>query len=246
MGRDRLRRQVAEPGKNHLRAGVTIEQSIRKITQSLPFRMGKVNCYLLQSSSGFVLIDSGCSPHKKDLDQALRDAGCRPGSLQLVVVTHGDFDHSGGCAYLRREYGVKVAMHRGDSGIVEYGDMFSGRKKHNAVVKFLVPVMSGFRRSDRFAPDVFLEDGDTLSEYGLDATIVHLPGHSSGSLGVLTAKGDLFCGDLLTNLKKPELNSIMDDISTAKASIAKMKSLRPTMVYPGHGLAFPLETSASY
>jgi hydroxyacylglutathione hydrolase len=208
--------------------------------------MGMVNCYLLQGSSGFVLIDSGCSPHKKDLDQALRDAGCRPGSLRLVVLTHGDFDHSGGCVLLRRQYGSSIAIHRGDAGIVEWGNMFSGRKKRNAIVKVLAPVMSGFGRSDRFTPVVLLEDGDSLSEYGLDATIVHLPGHSSGSLGVLTARGDFFCGDLLTNLKKPVLNSIMDDISTAKASIARMRSLRPTLVYPGHGLPFPFEMSAPY
>ena len=59
------------------------------------------------------------------------------------------------------------------------------------------------KKSDRFQPDVCLEDGDDLREYGFDAQVLHLPGHSNGSIGVLTAGGDLFCGDLLRNWGKP-------------------------------------------
>jgi len=44
---------------------------------------------------------------------------------------------------------------------------------------------------------MFLEEGQPLSDVGLDASVLHLPGHSKGSIGILTASGDLFCGDLL-------------------------------------------------
>ena len=68
--------------------------------------------------------------------------------------------------------------------------------------------------------------------------MLHLPGHSAGSIGILTSAGDLFCGDLLENTRQPTLNSIMDDVPTAQASIERLKSLIVRTVYPGHGQPF--------
>jgi glyoxylase-like metal-dependent hydrolase (beta-lactamase superfamily II) len=67
-----------------------------------------------------------------------------------------------------------------------------------------------------------MEDGYDLSEYGFDAEVLHIPGHSKGSIGILTAYGDLFCGDLFENREKPVLSSIMDDLSAANASVEKL------------------------
>lgn len=90
-------------------------------------------------------------------------------------------------------------MHRGDSGMAERGDMFWNRRQGNAVLRAISPLLFGFGRAERFVPDVYVDDGDELSAYGLSARVLHLPGHSSGSIGILTARGDLFCGDLVEN-----------------------------------------------
>jgi len=63
-------------------------------------------------------------------------------------------------------------------------------------------------------------------------------------LSILTADGNLFCGDLLTNWEKPgqpDLNSIMDDSVIAKESVKKLKSLERNTVYPVYGKPFPME-----
>lgn len=70
---------------------------------------------------------------------------------------------------------------------------------------------------------------------------IYIPGHSKGSIGVMTADGDLFCGDLLENLSTPTFNTIMDDPATAQASLEKLKSLDIRTVYPGHGKPFSME-----
>ena len=93
---------------------------------------------------------------------------------------------------------------------------------------------------ETFEPDVLLEDGEDLSAYGLDARVVHLPGHSSGSIGVLTDDGDLFCGDLLVNVMGPSLHYYTDDLAQANESIRKLSDLGVETVYPGHGKPFPL------
>ena len=210
----------------------------------MPMRMGNVNCYLLRSEAGFFLIDTGSSSARKQLLSELAHAGCIPGSLRLVLLTHGDFDHTGNAAYLHAAFGVKLAMHRADSGMGESGDMFENRKSPNVLVRSLIPFFTGFRESEHFTPDLLLDDGYDLSPHGLDARVISLPGHSQGSIGILTAEGDLFCGDLFENTKGPVLNSLMDDLEAAKVSLAVLESYKIRFVYPGHGEPFAMEQLA--
>lgn len=214
---------------------------LRRIVLPLPMGMGKVNAYLLQTGSGFVLIDTGGAGSRKALMQELERAGCAPGSLRLIVLTHGDFDHTGSAAWLRQTLGAQIAMHPGDAGMAERGDMFDNRARPNALIRALVPLFTGFGKAERFTPDLLLGEGDDLSAYGLDARVLSIPGHSKGSIGVLTAAGELFCGDLLENMKGPALNSLIDDIDAARASLARLRTLNIGLVYPGHGEPFGLD-----
>lgn len=218
-----------------------MQQKIQTITLPLPFRMGSVNCYLIKTDNGYILIDTGGSNGRGALESALQSASCKPGNLQLIVLTHGDFDHIGNASYLREKFGATIAMHRDDCGMAEHGDMFWNRKSGNAIIRILAPVLFRFGQANRFQPDVCLADGDTLAEYGFDATVLEIPGHSKGSIGILMADGDLFCGDLLDSTKGPALNTIMDDVTTARASVEKLKGLAVNTVYPGHGKPFQLD-----
>ncbi len=216
-------------------------QQIKTIGLPLPFRMGAVNCYLVETGSDFVLIDTGGSNKRTELERELADAGCRPGNLDLIVLTHGDFDHTGNAAYLREKFGAKIAMHQDDSGMAEHGDMFWNRSSGGALFRIIAPILFNFRKSNRFKPDLYVEDGTDLSEYGFDAQVLNLPGHSKGSIGILTAGGDLFCGDLLENLKEPATNSLMDDPVACEASVERLRGFEISTVYPGHGSPFPME-----
>ena len=213
---------------------------IKTISLLLPYRLGSVNCYLIKTDIGHILIDTGCSNRRTDLEKELESAGCKPGNLKLIVLTHGDFDHTGNAAYLRKNFGTKIAMHYDDSGMVERGNMFWNRRKSNIFLRIIAPILFGFGKSQRFKPDSYIEDGDDLSEHGFDAKVLHIPGHSKGSIGILTDGGDLFCGDLLENKDKPVINSIMDDSVAANASVEKLKSLKIDTVYPGHGKPFQI------
>jgi hydroxyacylglutathione hydrolase len=90
-------------------------------------------------------------------------------------------------------------------------------------------------------PDLFIDEGYDFSEYGFDAKVLEIPGHSKGSIGVLTSSGDLFCGDLLANVGKPSIWSIIDDPDAARASVERLKSLQINTVFPGHGQPFSME-----
>jgi glyoxylase-like metal-dependent hydrolase (beta-lactamase superfamily II) len=216
-------------------------QAIKTITLLLPFRLGTVNCYLLTTGGGFVLIDTGASNKRKELESELASAGCRPGNLDLVILTHGDFDHTGNAAHLRDKFGAKIAMHQDDSGMAEHGDMFWNRSSGSALFRKIAPILFKFSKANRFVPDLYVGDGYEFSKFGLDAQALSIPGHSRGSIGVLTASGDLFCGDLFENNAKPTINSIMDDPAACEASIEKLQSFEINTVYPGHGQPFPMD-----
>lgn len=213
---------------------------VHQISLPLPFNMGAVNCYLLSAGDGFVLVDTGPPNNRDRLVQELTRLGGLPGALRLIVITHGDFDHTGNAAHLRAISGSQIAMQRDEARMAETGDMFANRGKSNALVKALMPRLSGFGKAERFTPDVHLEDGADLSSYGLEATAILIPGHSKGSIGILAENGDFFCGDLLENTKQPTIGSLLDNREAALQSVSKLNSLGIHTIYPGHGQPFLL------
>jgi len=220
-------------------------QEIIPIELKLPYRMGSVNCYLVKTNAGFILVDTG-SPNKcRELERKLEQCGCSSENLHLIVLTHGDFDHTGNAAYIKKKYNTRIAMHPEDSQIVERGDMFLNRKKGNFFQSLIVRVLFGFGKSQRFKPDLEISDVFDLTEYGLEAKVIHIPGHSQGSIGIITADGNLICGDLLENTDKidnPKINRLMDDLETANKSIDMLKNLKVDIVYPGHGRPFTMNS----
>jgi hydroxyacylglutathione hydrolase len=211
----------------------------------MPYKLsaitGGVNYYLLQTSSGFVLIDTGFSFGRGKLKTLLADAGCRPGDIKLVIITHADADHTGSCVYLQQYYHARIAVHRAEQKATQTADMKADRKTKVPGIGGALMGVIGRMMSRPFTPDLFLADGDRLSAYGLDATVIHTPGHTMGSISIFTADGDLFCGDFLNSAKTPRINRLTDDMDEMKASLAKIRNLPIKRIYPGHGQPFTLE-----
>jgi glyoxylase-like metal-dependent hydrolase (beta-lactamase superfamily II) len=213
----------------------------QRITQ---INLGGVNCYLVRTEGGFVLIDAGFAARRKALVRRLGDAGCRPGDLDLVILTHGDADHAGNCVFLRERYGAKVGMYDEDVAMVEQGDMRLGRKPEPDRVSTVFRLLSALDRTsafERFQPDILLHNNQDLSAFGFRATVVHLPGHSRGSIGVLAEDGALFCGDLLTSFFRPRYHFLIDDMAAARDSVKRLEAMGVSMVYPGHGRPFRMD-----
>ncbi|TFH18771.1 MBL fold metallo-hydrolase [Candidatus Bathyarchaeota archaeon] len=200
-----------------------------------------VNCYLLKTEFGYFLIDTGITKTRDELEKALNEAGCKLGDLKLIILTHGHTDHVGNAVYLRDKYGAKIAMHCGDLRMVETGDMFVDMK--GGIMMGLVgSLMKAFGlASEKFTPDIYLEDNQSLKEYGLDAIVIHNPGHSEGSISLLTDDGLLFCGDLFNNDKKPMKASIIQNAEMLDASVEQIKAIDTSTIYPGHGKPFTMD-----
>ena len=204
-----------------------------------PINLSGVNCYLLKGAAGYVLVDTGYSNKRAALDKRLNEAGCRPGDLKLVILTHGDSDHADNAAYLREKYGAKIAVHAADAEMIERGDMSVGRKakpdQMTLIFKILSRVTLIFVKPAKFQvfkPDLLIDESTDLSAYGLEAKVVCLPGHSKGSIGVLTGGGDLFCGDFIYNFMG---FNMIDNMPDHLASAEKVRKLNVKRLHPGHG-----------
>ncbi len=192
----------------------------------------------------YILIDTGYCRKRKELDKVLTKEGVDPENLKLVILTHQDFDHSGNCVYLSDNYHSKIAMHMEDSEAVQRGDMLWYRKRRNIFTRVILKILLiVFRigKFEKFTPDLFLDEGDDLSSYGFDAQVLHLPCQSKGSIGVLTSNGNLFCGDLFMNFKKPDKPTLIDSKEQLNASIEKVSQCNPNIIFPGHGKPFTFD-----
>jgi glyoxylase-like metal-dependent hydrolase (beta-lactamase superfamily II) len=207
------------------------------------------NCYLVKTDSGYSLIDTNFPFQRSKLEEALEREGCKPGNLKLIAITHGDIDHTGNCAYLREKYKAKIAMHEGDTEMCMKDGITRDRGEMpqdfplplmilwllRGFLRFVIGQMLWRKPFDRFEPDLLLQEDQSLAEYGFDAKILYTPGHSKGSISILTDSGDLFCGDMFNNIRGRILKSIDKD------RFEKLKELRIETVYPGHGEPFSME-----
>jgi hydroxyacylglutathione hydrolase len=202
-----------------------------------------VNAFLVKVNEGFILIDTGLSMHWEKLDSELVSAGCFPDKLKLIILTHGDFDHTGNCVRLQEKYKCRIAMHKDDSFMVENG-LSLKRKTRTMQAMLFSLIRKLFRKKfafDKFMPDIYLTDGQSLNEYGFNAKVVHIPGHTKGSIGILTGNGDLFAGDTFTNRRKPEVANYIENSLDLENSINRLKKMNIKMIYPGHGKPFEFE-----
>ncbi len=213
--------------------------TIQTITTSY-FGAG-VNCYLVKTDKGFILIDTGGMKGREQVETALLEAGCTPQNMVLIALTHGHFDHADNEKKKKKRFGGKIALHADDIDMVKRGNMFLQRRFITQVFLNGVMWVMGVRHFDTFTPDIILKEGDNLREYGFDAIVHHLPGHSRGSVGFLTSDGDYIAGDVFTNLKgTPAMNSLIENKADLIASVEKVKNSGAKRVYVGHGEPFGL------
>lgn len=125
--------------------------------------------------------------------------------VKCIIITHTHLDHLGAFQEVRAKLGAPVAIHKLEAGFLPS------------------------------PPELTLEDGDLVSFGTVSLKVIHTPGHTQGSLCLLSGK-HLISGDTLFP-GGPGKTWTPADFEQIVRSITEKLFILPneTLVYPGHG-----------
>lgn len=143
----------------------------RLIHEIIPVGPLQCNCAILgdPDTGDAIVIDPGDEVER--ILQVLRKHELKVGS---ILSTHTHIDHVGGLARLHRATGAPVLIHAGDLELYRHLDVQA---------QWLgIPTPEMMRIED------FVKEGDTVRWGGLEARILHTPGHTPGSICLVVDK----------------------------------------------------------
>lgn len=182
------------------------------------------NCYILVHGGEAVVIDPSASA--KAILSRVEQAGA---VLKGILLTHGHFDHIVSIDTLRRACSAPLMIHKEDAEMLD-----DGRK--NAFTLF-------FGQDIRYQPaERLLQGGDKINVGGMDIEVIHLPGHSKGSVCYyIPGERTMFTGDLLFAEGYGRADLHGGNMFTLRTSLCALREYpKNVTIYPGHGDSSPL------
>jgi len=208
--------------------------------------VGIDNCFLLRGERT-IFIDGGAWGGLSSFQNGLKALNVDPKEIELIILTHGHWDHITCLSDIQRMSGAKIAVHGRDQfmvetgeppfpdGVTPYGRVMAASAKallHPKLPKLKVDIVIG-------------DDGMSLSEYGIPGKVVHTPGHSMGHVSIIIDSGDAIVGDMAMNSwflrLTPGLPVLADDIKLVVESWKRILPMGIKRVYPAHGMDFSVE-----
>ncbi len=212
-----------------------------------PIPMQLDTIYIVRGE-GVIMIDGG-DPYKiARFKEGIEKAFIKPEEIQLILLTHGHWDHIGSAREIKELSGAKILLHQGDMHFLEDAYL-SQPPSFNAWGKVIIAVLKLYSRNfhiPAFHVDIVVEDEYlSLAQYGIPGKVIYTPGHSWGSVSVLLDSGEAFVGDLAVNMFPLRLGPgpaiFGDDLQIVKNSLQKLLDMGAKMIYPAHGKPFPAE-----
>jgi glyoxylase-like metal-dependent hydrolase (beta-lactamase superfamily II) len=210
---------------------------------------GPVNTFLLDSSDGCTLIDSGLPGSADKILGALQELGKQPRDIHHLVLTHAHPDHIGGFAALKRATGADVYMHPVDAPIAISGTGFRPMKAAPGLLTsimfrlFVRPVAS----VEAAPVEHLVQDRQELPLAG-GLTAFHIPGHCAGQLAFLWPQhgGVLFAADACSNMMGLGWSLGYEDLEDGRRSLQKLARLNFQVACFGHGKAIMNDASGQF
>jgi hydroxyacylglutathione hydrolase len=199
------------------------------IYMKLPVGLLQCNCSIIgdPKTREALVIDPG-----DEVERLLGLLGRYKLIVKAIISTHAHIDHVGGLAKLHHYTGAPVMMHGDDLPLYHAMEMQAS--------------FIGMQPPEVTDVDHLLKEGDALQWGGLQANVMHTPGHTPGSVCLYLPKDagevkltqpQLFAGDTIfagsigrTDLWGGSLDQIMESL-TQKV----MQLPDETIVHPGHG-----------
>ena len=184
----------------------------------LPTGVFESNTYILSDGRECVVIDCGVSA--REIMDVVEKNGLH---VKYIILTHGHFDHIYHVQNLKEKTGAQLCLHEDELDLYQ-NPMMNGAR------------MFGARDIVTPQPDILLKDGQKLQAGSLSLEIIHTPGHSPGSICILTGNM-LFSGDTLFAMSIGRTDFPGGSHKAMEESLHnKLFKLDDSIeVYPGHG-----------
>lgn len=183
------------------------------------------NCYVASDESGeCIIVDCGAfyEEERRAIVDYIQAEHLTPKHL---VATHGHVDHNFGIDTIYEQYGLLPEVHASDAEFITH--------LNEQAVQFI-----GYRPDNTYpATGKHLEDGEELVFGTHAATIIHTPGHSTGSVCLyLKDENVLFTGDTLFHLSIGRTDLQGGSMMQIIQSLRHLAQLPDnTVILPGHG-----------
>lgn len=233
-----------------------VEGNVHQIVVPTPLPLGSTNLFLINERP-ITLIDTGPDTDSTlvDLKTGLAELDLDFKDIERIVLTHGHVDHCGLACVLQEMSDPEILAHESDRDIIEdFSSALEGKLKiYESIVESSgVPPMT-FEVVKEFLEFLAsltqpckltraLKDGDKIEFDNDELTVIHTPGHSSGSASYMSGNL-LFSGDALVSENSPcavfggaDKKSI--GLADFLESMDKLSKSGAEMVYPGHGEPF--------
>ncbi|AWR95669.1 MBL fold metallo-hydrolase [Acidianus brierleyi] len=174
------------------------------------------NTYVLIYGNESLIIDS-----EGDMTEVINFLKSRNIIPNLFIATHGHFDHILGINRLKYEFpSLRFLINKKDLELVANAE---------SLAKYF-----GIRISPIILPDCYVKEGDKIKIGEEELVIIETPGHTMGSICILTNNA-IFTGDTLFSgtVGRTDLGGSLELL---KNSLERLKTLPDELtVYPGHG-----------
>ena len=188
------------------------------------------------SDSGITLVDAGLMGKGNYKLSAIEAAGIDPASIKRVIMTHTHLDHIG-CLpeILEAIPGAELWVHEEEGNPLEQGDerIVYGMEMFRSMCQSQYGIPDG---RFKFKVHRVLADGDVLELGGSSWQVLHIPGHSPGSIALYDAvrkiliPGDTVYADYA--IGRFDLHGASG--SQLRNSLARLAELDVDILLPGH------------
>ncbi|XP_069746853.1 acyl-coenzyme A thioesterase MBLAC2 [Narcine bancroftii] len=201
----------------------------------------RANIWLVQGSQRDLVVDGGLG--LRNLPSFLRAQGLIGNKPVLAVATHVHFDHSGGLHHFER-----VAVHRAEASALMRGDNYEAVTWLSDAEISRSP-QPGWKANEyrvkAVEPSRVLDEGDVIDLGNRQLTVLHMPGHSRGSICLHDQENRiLFSGDVVYNgamIDWLPYSNVSDYIQSCRRLMTLVDNNLVKKVLPGHFESFEAE-----